>query len=313
MTPQLDTPVALIIFNRPDTTRRVFAAIRGARPRRLLVVADGPRPGRPGEAEACAEARSIIDAVDWPCDVQTNYAEANLGCKRRVSSGLDWVFQTVEEAIILEDDCVPHPSFFTYCTELLGRYRDDERVMHIGGANFQLGRRYGDAAYYFSRYAHVWGWASWRRAWTHYNVELRRWPIERETILNQFETSWEADFWRFVGEATSAGKIDTWDYQWALACLERRGLAIVPNGNLVANIGFGPNATHTSQASRLANLPLEPLALPLAHPQSVEREAEADARVRKIFFDRRGPVRRFAGRLGDLSSQVYQRYMRGAR
>src|SRR6185369_14461868 len=165
----LTTPVAFIIFNRPDTTEKVFAEIARARPPKLLVIADGPRAGRAGEADRCAATRAIIDRVDWDCKVLTNYSDVNLGCKNRVASGIDWVFEQVPEAIILEDDCLPDPTFFRFCEELLIRYREDERISQICGANFQFGRKRSNDSYYFSRYNHIWGWASWRRAWQHYD------------------------------------------------------------------------------------------------------------------------------------------------
>ncbi|MEW6491011.1 MAG: glycosyltransferase family 2 protein, partial [Cyanobacteriota bacterium] len=164
----MKTPVVFIIFNRPDTTQKVFEAIRQAHPPLLFVIADGPRPNKPGEDQKCAATRAIIDQVDWDCEVLTNYSEINLGCERRVSSGLNWVFDTVEEAIILEDDCLPHPTFFSFCEELLDYYRNDQRVMVITGQNVQFGRKRTDYTYYFSRYNHCWGWASWRRAWRSY-------------------------------------------------------------------------------------------------------------------------------------------------
>ncbi|MGC1799486.1 MAG: hypothetical protein WA701_03795, partial [Solirubrobacterales bacterium] len=183
------TPVAMLIFNRPETTARVFERVREARPPKLLVVADGPRADRPGEAGRCREARAVVEAVDWPCELMTDYSEVNLGCGKRISSGLDWVFDSVEEAIVLEDDCLPHPSFFRFCEELLKRYRAEERVVHVSGDNFQSAGRAGGAvgrllrlagrswspSYYFSRYAHVWGWASWRRAWSDYDFEMTAW------------------------------------------------------------------------------------------------------------------------------------------
>jgi hypothetical protein len=307
---ELRAPVALFVFNRPDQTRRVFAEIRRARPRRLFVVADGPRAGRPGEAASCAAVRAVVEAVDWPCDVQRDYAAANLGCRLRVSSGLNWVFAACEEAIILEDDCLPHSDFFRFCDELLERYRPDDRVMHIGGANFQFGRRHGSASYYFSRYAHVWGWASWRRAWRHYDVSLRAWPLEGERVVRQFERLGERWFWRWTWSEVRAGRIDTWDYQWGFACAARGGLAIVPNANLVSNLGFGATATHTRDHSRWAGLPLAPVGASLHHPLSVERSVAADDRTRALFFARPplagiAPTawRRAAGLVGQLSGR----------
>ena len=173
---QLTTPVAFLIFNRPDTTARVFEAIRQAKPPKLLVVADGPRPDRPDDVEKCKAARAIIDRVDWACEVLTNYSDLNLGCGKRPATGITWVFEQVEEAIIFEDDCLPHPSFFRFCEELLNYYRHDERIMVISGNNFQFGRNRTDDSYYFSRYNHIWGWASWRRAWEYFDYDLKLWP-----------------------------------------------------------------------------------------------------------------------------------------
>ncbi len=170
------SPVAFLVFNRPETTRKVFAEIARTRPPKLLVVADGPRRDQPGESDRCAEVRRIIEGVDWDCEVLTNYAEENMGCERRVSSGIDWVFANVDEAIFLEDDCLPHPSFFRFCDEMLKRFRNNDKIMTICGDNFQFGSRPSSFSYYFSRYCHIWGWASWRRAWNFYDVRISHWP-----------------------------------------------------------------------------------------------------------------------------------------
>lgn len=283
---QLATPVAFFIFNRPDTTEQVFAAIARARPRKLLVVADGARPDRPGEAEKCAATRAIIGRVDWDCEVLTNYSEVNLGCKRRLASGLDWVFSLAEEAIILEDDCLPDPTFFAYCEALLERYRTDDRITHISGDNFQAGPSRTPYGYYFSRYSHVWGWASWRRAWRHYDVEMALWPEIRDG-------GWLGDMlgdpkvvahWTRLFETAHGGRIDTWDYQWMFACWVQGGLAILPRANLISNIGFLPGATHTVHDSRLANLPVHAAQEPLCHPPYVIRDAEADRYTEQQIF-----------------------------
>src|SRR5215831_13781675 len=165
-------PVALFVFNRPKLTATVYERIRAARPRRLLVVADGPRPFRPEDRQLCRATRQIVSAPDWACELLTNFADENLGCGRRMSSGLDWVFQQCSEAIILEDDCVPCESFFSFCSEMLNRYREDARIMHVSGNNFQDGRTRGRGSYFFSRYTLSWGWATWRRAWSHYDVKV---------------------------------------------------------------------------------------------------------------------------------------------
>jgi hypothetical protein len=285
---QLNTPVALLIFNRPETTARVFAAIAQAKPPKLLVVADGPRADRPGEDAKCAATRAIIEQVDWDCEVVRNFADSNLGCRRRVSSGLDWVFSMAEQAIILEDDCVPHPSFFRYCDELLSRYGDDERVMMISGDNFQGGRRHREYSYYFSRYCHVWGWATWRRAWQYYDVDMRAWPLVRdgqwiEDLLGERRatTRWKSTF-----QAMYEGRVDTWDSQWMFTCWSQNGLSIMPHVNLVSNIGFHQEATHTvNSESRLANMHTEAMGFPLQHPPFIIRDAQADHFTEQIMFN----------------------------
>src|SRR5688500_4794896 len=275
----LQVPVAFIIFNRPETTARVFAEIARARPSRLIVVADGPRTDVPGEAELCVRARQVIKAVDWKCEVVTDFSDRNLGCRTRVSSGLDFVFDNAEEAIVLVDDCLPHPSFFSFCESLLKKYRDNEEVMAISGDNFHAGRRYTPSSYFFSRFVHIWGWASWRRAWKHYDVEMKQWPTLRDTnwLNRMFQREQDAAYWRELFDKVAAHEIDTWDLQWLFSCWTKRGLSITPEINLVSNIGFGSSATHTAAINHdVANLPVADIGFPLTHPPSVERNREAD-------------------------------------
>lgn len=283
---QLNTPVVFIIFNRPDTTARVFDAIRLARPPKLLVVADGPRSNKPGEDEKCATARNIIERVDWDCEVLTNYSSINLGCKRRVSTGLDWAFNTVDEAIILEDDCLPDRSFFRFCEELLERYREDTRISQICGTNFQFGRQRTQASYYFSRYNHLWGWATWRRAWHYYDVDASIWPEFRDGdwISTFIRDSSEKRFWATAFQTVHEKRLDTWDYQWILVTWAQNMLSIIPNANLVSNIGFGSDATHTKFESIYANMQITPLSFPLNHSSIILPNTEADLYTAKGMF-----------------------------
>jgi hypothetical protein len=283
----LKTPVAFMVFNRPHHTERVFARIREARPRRLLVIADGPRAGRPGEAENCEATRAITEFIDWDCDVERNYAPANLGCKRRVSSGLDWVFSLCEEAIVLEDDCLPHPTFFRYCSELLEYYRDDHRVVAISGDNFQFGRRRTGDSYYFSIYPHAWGWATWRRVWQHYDVEMESWPEARSNgwLKPLFQDRRVAEFWANNFQSVYTGRIDTWDHQWTYACWRLNGLTALPSVNLISNIGFGRDATHTFRKGLFSDMPAEAMVFPLQHPESVVRHLPADAHTERQNYN----------------------------
>ncbi|MCA2504064.1 MAG: glycosyltransferase family 2 protein [Microcystis sp. M54BS1] len=303
---QLTTPVAFLIFNRPDTTARVFEAIRQAKPPKLLVVADGPRADRADDIEKCKAARAIIEGVDWDCEVLTNYSDVNLGCKNRVSSGLDWVFHTVEEAIILEDDCLPHPSFFRFCQELLDYYRDDKRIMAISGDNFQLGRNRTEYSYYFSRYSHIWGWATWRRAWQYYDVKMKLWQEIRdgnwlESILGKTQA---VKYWTKIFQTYYDGKIDTWDYPWNFACWIQNGLTILPNVNLVSNIGFGEDATHTiGSKSRLANLGVQEMNFPLKCPPFLIRNEGADNYTQKNIFNP-NLFQRIKNKLGRIANSL---------
>jgi hypothetical protein len=269
----LEAPVVIIFFNRPEATRVVFRAVAEVKPRKLLLVADGPRSFRPGEAALCSEARRIATRVDWPCEVLTNFSETNLGCQQRVISGLDWVFSKVESAIILEDDCLPQQSFFFFCQEMLTRYRGDTRIGMISGINFVAPRMMMEYSYYFSRIFHTWGWATWRSAWQHYDRYLREWPtIKRNEVLREvYPRDRDFEYWTNIFDRMHGGihgpATTTWDYQWFYTNLISNRLSIVPKVNMVTNIGFGKDATHTADpAGDGANLPSYSLEFPLKHP-----------------------------------------------
>ena len=291
MSATLTTPVALIIFNRPETTARVFAEIAKARPSKLLVVADGPRLDHPEDIERCAATRAIVERVDWRCEVLTNFSEANLGCKMRPVSGLKWVFENVEEAIILEDDCVPDPSFFPFCQELLERYRDDERVMMIGGINLLGEWRTVDQSYFFSALGGTWGWATWQRAWRHFDPEIKMWPkaLELQVVEELFPDVRYSSYWKDIFQKVYDGTIESaWDYQWLLACWLQKGWRIVPQVNLVKNIGFGAGATHhQSEDDPLASMSAREISFPLKHPSVITRDQELDEELSRAFYSTR--------------------------
>ncbi len=285
---QLQTPVVLTIFNRPDNTKKVFEAIRQAKPPKLLIIADAPRADRPNEEEKCIAARAVVEQVDWDCEVLKNYSQVNLGCRLRISSGLDWVFDTVEEAIVLEDDCVPHPTFFRFCEKLLEYYRHDKRVMSICGQNIQFGRKRTEYSYYFSRYYHSWGWATWKRAWHHYDVHMKLWTKVRDNGLLKdiLRDSRAVKYWTKLFQATYDEQIDTWDYQWLFACWIQSGLGILPDGNLISNIGFGSEASHMTHAgSHYDSMPIESINFPLKHPPFIITNLEADRFTQNTAFD----------------------------
>lgn len=274
----MNTPILFLVFNRPDTTKQVFDAIRKAKPIKLFVAADGPRLDREGENEECEEVRKIATQIDWDCELTTLFREKNLGCGKAVSEAITWFFEHVEEGIILEDDCLPAESFFYYCTELLHKYRNDEKIMHIGSINFQNGRIRGDGDYYFSAITHVWGWATWKRAWKKYDFKMKNFSDNNciDILRKYYKSNHITNYWHNIFQSVVQGKVDTWDYQWAYSILDNDGVCIVPNKNLVSNIGFGKDATHTNEESKImSNLKTNEINN-LKHPEKIIVSMKAD-------------------------------------
>jgi hypothetical protein len=274
----MNAPVLLIIYKRPDLTRRALEAIAAAKPSRLFVAADGPRST--AEAEACRVTRAIVEEFNGDCEVLTNFADENLGCGIRVYTAIDWAFSISEELIIIEDDCLPNASFFRFCNVLLAVYRDDERIMHISGDNFVGSAASGQYGYYFSKYTHASGWATWRRAWQHFDWSVSQWPnLKSAGVVDAWcSDPYERSYWTRLFDHLQGGDREVWDLQWNLACWSQNGLAVLPTVNLVLNDGWGPDATHTTS----------PLAWPatkeiegIEHPPFIVRNVLADA----ITFD----------------------------
>lgn len=282
----IKSPVVLIIFNRPDAALKVFEQIRIAKPEKIFVIADGPRLNKPGELEKCNECRSIIESIDWKCEVFKYYSDTNLGCKNRVASGLNWVFDHVEEAIILEDDCLPNQSFFRFCDELLERYRYDERIMIISGTNVLEKWKDNSQSYHFTYSGGIWGWATWKRAWKYYDGDMKSWANSeiksriKDVIINPL---WNRDLFNSF-ELSFLKKTDNWGYPWAFARFVQSGLSIVPSVNLISNIGFRIDATHTSENSKFANLPVYELNFPLRYNDFVMVDREFDNAWVNMFY-----------------------------
>jgi hypothetical protein len=282
----LSTPVAFFVFNRPETTSRVFEVIRQVKPERLFIIADAPRLNILNDIEKCHSVRSIIQQVDWDCEVSYNYATENLGCRDRMSSGIDWVFSQVESAIILEDDCLPSSSFFQFCQTLLEYYADDLDVLAITGSNLLTEYAISES-YLFSRYPLVWGWATWRRSWQHYDVNMKAWnDIDQKQWLNGIFGNEKAAWnWRRNLESTYRRRVNTWDFQWFFSCWLRKGLIVSPQKNLISNIGFGPNATHTQWESDIGNILRHNINFPLLHPREKVLNNEFDKLIQEKAFN----------------------------
>ena len=304
----LTTPVLFLIFNRPDTTQKVFDAIKKAKPKQLFVAADGPREGKEGEKEKCEQARKIIEQVDWDCKVKTLFRDKNLGCKIAPSSSIDWFFKNVEEGIILEDDCLPSQSFFWFCRELLEHYRDDTRIMTISGDNFQFDRKRGDGSYYFSKYPHTWGWATWRRAWEHYGVNMKNFEeFKKEAQINNvFNIKQQQKYWTKIFQIVYEGKIDAWDYQCAYLCFINNGLCITPNVNLVSNIGFGLDSTHTKDKSSIFSEMEAREITDIIHPNFVLADQEADLLTSKLCYGNKNIFERAKNKALRIFKKLYE-------
>ena len=283
---KVKSPVIFIIFNRPDVTQRVFSAIAKARPKKLLVIADGTRTNYPDDKEKCKATRDIIETVNWDCEVIINYSKENMGCKNRVSSGLDWAFKQVEEAIILEDDCLPHPSFFRFCDELLKMYRNESHIAMISGDNFQFEKHVTKHSYYFSKYPHIWGWATWRHSWHNYEPDMKYWTELRHTnwLKNILPTKLSYLYWRHIFDSCFKNKTNSWAYPWTFSCWKHDKSTILPNVNLISNIGFNEDALHTTKKDKYADMKTSQMNFPLSHPPNLTINQTADNITEKEMF-----------------------------
>ena len=305
---KLTTPIAFIIFNRPDTTKKVFEVIRQAKPKQLYIIADGARSNKSGEEQKCLETRAITEQVDWDCEVSRNYAPKNLGCRNRVTTGLDWVFNNVEEAIILEDDCLPHPTFFRFCQELLTKYKNDKRVMMVSGNKVLPDYEYNKSSYYFSSYAHIWGWATWQRVWANYDVEMKDWTQNNsiDFFSPHLPKKSTIKFWRAIIDDVYKKEIDTWDTQIQYYFWKQNGLTVIPAKNLVVNLGFGLEATNTAGSGGLyERMKLCSIDFPLIHPELIKPNIEADILENDLYhkFGFKEKIRRLLLKFGIKLSQ----------
>lgn len=272
------SPVLLLIFNRPDTAHMVFNAIKAVKPPKLYIAADGPRKDRVNESELCKQARSIVEMIDWDCQVETLFRTENLGCKEAIASAVTWFFDKEEEGIVLEDDCLPGNDFFYYCDTLLEKYRTDERIRHISGCNLQFGKKWGDATVYFGNRPEVWGWASWKRVMKDYDKDLKLYHEDEVRVqMNKlFDDRFLIETWVQIFKDTKSGVINTWDYQLVFLMFFNNGLCVQPNINLVSNIGFRPDGTHTvTTEGKSANIPLEKIT-EITYPKYMIPERKAD-------------------------------------
>lgn len=282
-----EVPISFHIFNRPEVTKIVFDEIRKIKPKKLFITADGARRGNPDDEVKCQKTREIVSKIDWDCDLYTNFSDTNKGSFKSTSEGITWVFSHVDRAIILEDDCIPHSSFFTFCSELLEYYENDTRIALISGNNFQLGSNKTKESYYFSRYTHIWGWATWKRTWEQVDFSMKGWPEYKEIngLRSSFFNKKEITHWRGIYQEMFDKKRKLhWDYLLSLASYMNNTVTILPNVNLVSNVGFGEDSSNCKTRGELHCLSVEAVTFPLTHPSFVTRLVKADDYTEKMVF-----------------------------
>lgn len=275
MKKQYKVPVVLIVFKRVRLAEKMLKCLENIQPEKLFVVSDGARERVPGEKEAVDRVRELFEQVSWPCEIYRDYAEKNMGCDARVPSGINWAFEYVDEAVILEDDCIPTKDFFVYAEEMLEKYKEDPRVMMIAGSNCMQGYPVKDCCCFSAR-TYTWGWATWKRAWKDYCNDGSAWEeIQRN---GTFEKTYPRRMRHFVKKELDfyyEQQKMPWDYKWWISCMKQEGLCAVPAVNLISNEGFGEDATHTQDAGAYDGQTYA-LAFPLKFPQTVKRDRKID-------------------------------------
>jgi len=300
-----DIPVALIFFNRPSTLRIVFEQVKKIMPSKLFLIQDGARNGN--DKLLIQDCRDIVADIDWDCEVHTNFSEKNLGCGQRPASGINWVFENVDKAIILEDDCVPEQSFFYYCKEMLNKYENDTRICYISGLNHFEEWECGDSDYFFAKTGAIWGWATWRRVWSkyydyyvknlddEYSKKLIRYQITNPRVAKSRIAAWQSAY----DSKNSNKKLSYWDAQWGYVKYSQSMLVVVPKFNQIRNIGIGESSTHARSFRQEAYkkyksfffIPTKPLHLPIKHPDCMVCDIEYDNLVYKHILG--NPLRRW--------------------
>ncbi|WP_020601970.1 hypothetical protein [Spirosoma spitsbergense] len=305
-----DVPVLFILFNRPQHARHVLERLRQIKPAQLFVAIDGPRDGVADDIKNVELCLALLDEIDWPCNVAKLIRDRNLGCKLAVSQAIDWFFLQVEEGIILEDDCLPDITFFDFCRVLLDKYTHDDRVMHIGGCNLYKQNKWGTSSYFFTSIPHIWGWATWRRAWSKYDVNIAEYPnyIKSNEFKKRVLTAGSRRFWERTFEDVFVGRLNTWDFQWVFAVWVNGGLCITPNQNLISNIGFDNTATHTVIATDMANLKTFPILVEkIIFPTKIELNEEATKYAFSEFYQMPSWFsNKFMRLLGIIKSYIFE-------
>jgi hypothetical protein len=280
--------VLLILFNRPDKTQILFDVIRKEKPSKLYISADGPREGNESDQINCYKTREVVKKIDWKCEVRYRFLDINVGCAQGCFTGISWAFENEESLIVLEDDCIPDQSFFRFCREILGKYKDDERIMLISGTNVNTHWKRGDNSYHFSKLGGIHGWATWKRAWDKMDIKLNYWndPVIKNLVRGYLGRRLFFSYEKVYDQLyKNRNNPTTWDYQFGFARIINSGLAVVPSSNLITNIGYGLDSTHTNNENfKTSKLNSFSIQFPLEHPEIIINDAEYDRIFGRILY-----------------------------
>lgn len=283
-------PILILTFNRPDLTKKLLIVLSKIKPNNIFFASDGPREHIKSDMNNVNKTRGLIRLINWSCDVKTLFNDKNLGCAKSVHQAIDWFFENVDQGIILEDDCIPDETFFTFSSEMLKKYRNHKKIMAIGGQcfNHKTLKITNKESYQFSGYIFCWGWATWRRAWRNFDFNMRRWnDLSAQKILQTRGNNsiLFSMYWTRIFNDLYENKINSWAYRWLYSCWMNNGISIIPNANLVQNIGFRNDATHTSKGNKFTeNLPLQKLVLPIRHPKKISIDIKNDLWLSKNIY-----------------------------
>lgn len=305
--PPLTTPVLFLVFNRPNPTRKVFQAIRDAKPAKLYIAADGPRSHKPIDTALCQEVRSAVAQVDWSCHVETLFQEKNLGCKKAVFNAISWFFDNEEEGIILEDDCLPNKSFFYFCQDNLSKYRTTSDVGLVCGSYYHFDKFNHNESVYFTVNPYIWGWATWRRVWKEFDVSMPNFSLPEAKLMlrKSYITKPAQQYWLSSFRNAAEGKIDTWDYPFTWHLLSREYLHVSSTRNLISNIGYGEDATHTREkVGDYSDMPRYDVDFPLIYPPSIDRNIELDLAFEREAFKQKNSVERLLRKIGSIIARL---------
>ena len=283
----INTPIVLICFNRPNETAKIFNKIKLIKPKKLFLIMDGPRIGEQEDIINCLLVKNIVTNISWNCIVYKNFSKKNLGLKKRIVSGLNWVFSKTKSAIILEDDCLPNRDFFTFCQKLLIYYEKNNTVRFITGNNFQKSKHNKKTSYYFSKYSHIWGWATWKNTWELYCDDNRVWKkyLNSKEFCKTCPNYLERRYWKSMFNKVKSGKLKSWSIYLLFSIWKNSGLTATPSVNLVKNLGFNERGTNTKISTIKYNTKNLTLSKKLIHPKKIFQNSLVDNYVFENIYN----------------------------